>query len=72
MEANEICTGARCPETSNGISGAMWFGPRLGRKRRSDEKIETTDEDISAIADAINSGPWTFVAYAGTGKTCYN
>ncbi|XP_015127074.1 PBAN-type neuropeptides [Diachasma alloeum] len=67
LDSNVLCNGGRCTETSDGIAGAMWFGPRLGRKRRSDEKMETIDEEIGAIADVINSGPWAWVAYSGGG-----
>ncbi|XP_063992663.1 PBAN-type neuropeptides-like [Diachasmimorpha longicaudata] len=65
LEASVLCNGGRCAETGNGISGAMWFGPRLGRKRRSDEKMETPDEEINAMADVINGGPWGWPIYSG-------
>ncbi|XP_011298848.1 PBAN-type neuropeptides [Fopius arisanus] len=67
LDFNGLCNGGRCSETGDGIAGAMWFGPRLGRKRRSDEKMETIDEDVEAMADVINGGPWTYVQYPGAG-----
>ncbi|XP_043271139.1 PBAN-type neuropeptides-like [Venturia canescens] len=64
--ANGLCTGANCAERGSSVTGAMWFGPRLGRRRRSDEKTETFDEDqINTIADVLQSAPWTLVSIEG-------
>lgn len=38
---------------------SMWFGPRLGRRRRSDEKQEVKSE-LQALADALDSGRLIF------------
>ncbi|XP_008548425.1 PBAN-type neuropeptides-like [Microplitis demolitor] len=63
-----LCLGPDCADRpSNGVSGAMWFGPRLGRRRRSGPVSHVNDDDINTIADAINSGPWALVSYQGTG-----
>ncbi|XP_034952126.1 PBAN-type neuropeptides-like isoform X2 [Chelonus insularis] len=63
---NELCIGSNCQDRSgNGITGSMWFGPRLGRRRRSGPAFETDEEEINAIANAINSGPWALIAYQG-------
>lgn len=64
---NGLCSGANCAERGSAISGAMWFGPRLGRRRRSGEKTETYDDDqINAIAEAMEGAPWTVVSIQGT------
>ena len=64
--ANGLCTGSNCGERGGGVSGAMWFGPRLGRRRRSDEKTEGFDDDqINAIADALEGSPWNRVSMLG-------
>ncbi|XP_015600657.1 PBAN-type neuropeptides [Cephus cinctus] len=62
-EANGVCSGSSCVKrTFNGVSGAMWFGPRLGRRRRSDEKSEADVDEINAIAEALNAAPWALVS----------
>lgn len=64
-----LCLGPDCADRpSNGVSGAMWFGPRLGRRRRSGPVSHVNDDDINTIADAINSGPWALVSYQGKFK----
>lgn len=72
-----MCTGSGCLEgAGNGISGAMWFGPRLGRRRRSGDKTPSNDDEIDAIADAINQNILSLVSYQGKRgrkkKNCIN
>lgn len=47
------------------LAGAMWFGPRLGRKRRSDERLDLDQDESNVIADVINGAPWALVSLPG-------
>ncbi|XP_048511478.1 PBAN-type neuropeptides-like [Athalia rosae] len=64
VEEGNICSGTSCAKRSsmNGVSGSMWFGPRLGRRRRSDEKLDIDPDETNAIADVINGAPWALVS----------
>ncbi|XP_046748649.1 PBAN-type neuropeptides-like [Diprion similis] len=66
-EENSMCSGTSCAKRSplNGAAGSMWFGPRLGRRRRSDERLDMDPEETNAIADVINGAPWALVSIPG-------
>lgn len=58
------CVGARClRQNSEGPVGAMWFGPRLGRRRRSDNKF--TPKKIEALSEMLGSPTWNIVTIPG-------
>nr|WGH73127.1 pheromone biosynthesis activating neuropeptide DH-PBAN [Cephalcia chuxiongica] len=63
-EESGLCSGTSCVKrsTATGISGAMWFGPRLGRRRRSDERAETVSDETNAISDVLSGAPWALVS----------
>lgn len=42
----------------------MWFGPRLGRRRRADRKPEI-NSDIEALANAFEEPHWAIVTIPG-------
>ncbi|KAK0083201.1 hypothetical protein PV325_009188 [Microctonus aethiopoides] len=66
---NGLCVGTNCPDRSgNGISGAMWFGPRLGRRRRSGGMTTEDDNEMDDIIKAIGGGTWNFIPYYGVSK----
>ncbi|KAF7995290.1 hypothetical protein HCN44_005950 [Aphidius gifuensis] len=65
---NGICLGSNClEETGSDVSGAMWFGPRLGRRRRFEEKISLDDDKMNTITDGINLNGWPIQFYPGAG-----
>ncbi|XP_076179418.1 pheromone biosynthesis-activating neuropeptide isoform X1 [Ptiloglossa arizonensis] len=60
------CTEGKCTKrNTQGINSGMWFGPRLGRRRRADGKFEL-DPDIEAIANILDGGRWALVTVPGT------
>ncbi|XP_076179419.1 pheromone biosynthesis-activating neuropeptide isoform X2 [Ptiloglossa arizonensis] len=62
------CTEGKCTKrNTQGINSGMWFGPRLGRRRRADGKFEL-DPDIEAIANILDGGRWALVTVPGGEK----
>ncbi|XP_017875879.1 PBAN-type neuropeptides-like [Ceratina calcarata] len=62
------CTDGKCiKRTSQSITSGMWFGPRLGRRRRSDRKTEL-ELDFEALANALDGSHWAIVTIPGTEK----
>lgn len=59
------CTDGKCiKRTSQDITSGMWFGPRLGRRRRADRKPEI-NSDIEALANALEEPHWAIVTIPG-------
>lgn len=55
------CVGTQCVKrTVNEQNGAMWFGPRLGRRRRSGKDLEF-NSDIDSINDVLDGSAWTLI-----------
>ena len=64
-ETSDGCVGNNCLRQSvEGPVGAMWFGPRLGRRRRSDAKL--VDKKIEALGDVLGSPSWSLITIPGT------
>ncbi|XP_028520746.1 PBAN-type neuropeptides [Apis cerana] len=62
------CTDGKCiKRTSQDITSGMWFGPRLGRRRRADRKPEI-NSDIEALANAFEEPHWAIVTIPETEK----
>ncbi|NP_001161197.1 pyrokinin-like peptide precursor [Nasonia vitripennis] len=62
-ETSGGCVGAHClTQNSEGPVGAMWFGPRLGRRRRSDK---FTPKKIEALSEMLGSPNWNLVTIPG-------
>ncbi|KAH0558246.1 PBAN-type neuropeptides-like [Cotesia glomerata] len=57
-------SGSQCAEQKDCL--LLWFGPRLGRRRRSGA-VSQVNDDINTITDVINANPWAFASYHGTG-----
>lgn len=47
--------------TVNNTSVGLWFGPRLGKRRKSIDKQKTDQRDVELITEALNNGPWTLI-----------
>ncbi|XP_015437209.1 PREDICTED: PBAN-type neuropeptides-like [Dufourea novaeangliae] len=55
------CTDGKCiKRTTQEITSGMWFGPRLGRRRRADRKLEV-DPDLEALANILDGGRWAVI-----------
>ncbi|XP_003703358.1 pheromone biosynthesis-activating neuropeptide [Megachile rotundata] len=62
------CTDGKCiKRTTQDISSGMWFGPRLGRRRRADRKLETSP-DLEALANFLDGSRWTVITIPGGEK----
>ncbi|XP_053976092.1 PBAN-type neuropeptides-like [Hylaeus volcanicus] len=62
------CTEGKCIKRNpQDISSGMWFGPRLGRRRRSDRKSEV-DPDMETLASILDGHRWPVIAITGGGK----
>nr|CAI5836565.1 unnamed protein product [Callosobruchus analis] len=49
----------------------LWFGPRVGRKKRSDGLYKNIEnEDAGVFMDFIKKNPWTVVTF-GNGYCVY-
>ncbi|CAK9809536.1 PBAN-type neuropeptides [Anthophora quadrimaculata] len=60
------CTDGKCiKRTSQDITSGMWFGPRLGRRRRADRK---SDIDLETLANALDGSRWAVITIPGTEK----
>ncbi|XP_032680806.1 PBAN-type neuropeptides-like [Odontomachus brunneus] len=60
------CTDGKCMKrTTQEITGGMWFGPRLGRRRRSGERPELSPE---IEASALDGTHWTLVKIPANDK----
>ncbi|XP_035740487.1 PBAN-type neuropeptides-like [Vespa mandarinia] len=59
------CTEGKCiKRTMQKMSSGMWFGPRLG-KRRKFEGRTSMDTELEAVANAFDDSDWTIVALSG-------
>lgn len=57
------CTDGKCMKrTTQEITSGMWFGPRLGRRRRSGERPELGSEIEASAQDGAH---WTLVKIPG-------
>ncbi|KAG7204421.1 hypothetical protein KM043_004860 [Ampulex compressa] len=62
------CTDGKCiKRTTEEVTGGMWFGPRLGRRRRSDSKLEV-DPEIEALANVLDGTRWAVITIPGGDK----
>ncbi|XP_076664420.1 pheromone biosynthesis-activating neuropeptide [Andrena cerasifolii] len=62
------CTDGKCiKRTSQDITSGMWFGPRLGRRRRADRKLEV-DPDLEALANMFDGARWAVITIPGGEK----
>ncbi|XP_012240951.1 PBAN-type neuropeptides-like isoform X1 [Bombus impatiens] len=62
------CSDGKCiKRTSQDITSGMWFGPRLGRRRRTDRKPEL-DFDIETLANALDGSRWAIITIPGTDR----
>ncbi|XP_012224133.1 PBAN-type neuropeptides-like [Linepithema humile] len=63
------CIEGKCMKrtATQDATASMWFGPRLGRRRRSDEKQEVNSE-IQALAEALDSGRLALFAIPANDK----
>ncbi|KYN50091.1 hypothetical protein ALC62_00119, partial [Cyphomyrmex costatus] len=62
------CIEGKCiKRTMQDIASGMWFGPRLGRRRRSDEKQEVSPE-IEILANALDGVHWTIITIPANDK----
>ncbi|CAK9804431.1 PBAN-type neuropeptides [Anthophora plagiata] len=60
------CTDGKCiKRTSQDITSGMWFGPRLGRRRRADRK---SDSDLETLANTLDGSRWAVITIPGTEK----
>lgn len=63
------CTDGKCiKRTTQEITSGMWFGPRLGRRRRSDEKPEMGPKTIEALANVLDSARWALIKIPGRNR----
>ncbi|XP_076231654.1 pheromone biosynthesis-activating neuropeptide isoform X2 [Calliopsis andreniformis] len=52
------CTDGKCiKRTSHDITSGMWFGPRLGRRRRADRKLEI-DSELETLTNMFDAPRW--------------
>ncbi|XP_071643611.1 PBAN-type neuropeptides isoform X1 [Temnothorax longispinosus] len=62
------CIDGKCiKRTPQDIASGMWFGPRLGRRRRSDEKQEVSSE-IQVLANALDGVHWAVITIPANDK----
>ncbi|XP_060820094.1 PBAN-type neuropeptides-like isoform X1 [Bombus pascuorum] len=62
------CSDGKCiKRTSEDITSGMWFGPRLGRRRRADRKPEV-DSDIETLANALDGSRWAVITIPGSDR----
>ncbi|XP_076646402.1 pheromone biosynthesis-activating neuropeptide [Halictus rubicundus] len=62
------CTDGKCiKRTTQDIASGMWFGPRLGRRRRSEKKSDV-DPDLEALASILDGGRWAVITVPGGEK----
>ncbi|XP_043584953.1 PBAN-type neuropeptides-like isoform X3 [Bombus pyrosoma] len=62
------CSDGKCiKRTSQDITSGMWFGPRLGRRRRADRKPEV-DSDIETLANALDGSRWAVITIPGSDR----
>jgi hypothetical protein len=48
----------------------MWFGPRLGKRYRSDEKQEVSPE-IEILANALDGVRWAVITIPGENQNLF-
>lgn len=65
-ENNLVSCEGKCEKRTE--VGGMWFGPRLGRRRRSDPKQETSS-DIMALANVLKDTRMAVVMIPGKEET---
>ncbi|XP_012524735.1 PBAN-type neuropeptides [Monomorium pharaonis] len=62
------CIEGKCiKRTTQDITSGMWFGPRLGKRRRSDEKQEVSPE-IEVLANALDGVRWAVITIPASDK----
>lgn len=59
------CIEGKCIKRTQDIrDSGMWFGPRLGKRRRSDEKQEESPE-IKVLTNTLDGTRWAVIAIPG-------
>nr|XP_050861197.1 PBAN-type neuropeptides-like [Vespula vulgaris] len=59
------CTGGKCiKRTTQEMSSGMWFGPRLGKRRKFEGRTDM-DTDLETVGNAFDGSGWTIVALPG-------
>lgn len=65
------CTEGKCTKrtTTQGTTSGMWFGPRLGKRRKSDEKQQINSE-IEMLVNALDQPGvhWTVITIPGESR----
>nr|ADI88478.1 pheromone biosynthesis activating neuropeptide [Solenopsis geminata] len=62
------CIDGKCiKRTSQDIASGMWFGPRLGKRYKSDEKQELSSE-IEILANALDGVRWAVITIPASDK----
>jgi len=51
------------------ITNGMWFGPRLGRRRRSEVEKQGINPEIEALANILGNERWALVTIPGDDNT---
>lgn len=59
------CTEGKCMKrTTQEMSSGMWFGPRLGKRRKFEGRTDK-DAELEALANAFDGSGWAVVALPG-------
>ncbi|XP_011883114.1 PREDICTED: PBAN-type neuropeptides-like isoform X2 [Vollenhovia emeryi] len=62
------CIEGKCiKRTTQDITSGMWFGPRLGKRRRSEEKQEVSPE-IEVLANTLDGARWAVITIPASDK----
>ncbi|XP_018359186.1 PREDICTED: PBAN-type neuropeptides-like isoform X1 [Trachymyrmex cornetzi] len=61
------CIEGKCMKRTQDIASGMWFGPRLGKRHRSDEKQEVSPE-IEVLANALDGVRWAVITIPANDK----
>ncbi|EZA59078.1 PBAN-type neuropeptides [Ooceraea biroi] len=63
------CTEGKCVKrTMKEITNGMWFGPRLGRRRRSEVDKQEINSEIEALANVLGNERWAFITIPASEK----
>ncbi|KAH0945468.1 hypothetical protein HN011_005420 [Eciton burchellii] len=63
------CTEGKCTKrTMQEITNGMWFGPRLGRRRRSEVEKQEINPEIEALANILGNERWALVTIPANEK----
>ncbi|KAI4487013.1 hypothetical protein M0802_012113 [Mischocyttarus mexicanus] len=60
------CTEGKCiKRTTQEMSSGMWFGPRLGKRRKLESQTEIDTAGMEAVAIALDSSRWDIITLPG-------